>query len=117
MSDATGKATTIETRGSAVIARPQVKMLDDKETKLLAQAIDTAAPEGSGASLVVIDLSAVAIVPSLALGVLVQIVNRCKARQQKLKLSGVQPQVRQVFAITKLDRVFELASSVDEALK
>ena len=116
MSDAQDKATTIETKGSAVIAKPQKKMLNDEELKSMAQSIDKAAGEGAGISVVVIDLSAVSILPSLGLGILVQVVNKCKARQQKIKLSGVQPQVRQVFSITKLDRLFEFTATVDAAI-
>jgi anti-anti-sigma factor len=51
------------------------------------------------------------------LGLLVQISSKCKARQQKLKLAGVQPTVRQVFSITRLDRVFDFAPNVEAAIE
>src|SRR5262245_32393820 len=114
MSDA--PAIEIETKDQALIARLAVKMLDDQQLKQLAQAVDHSAGADSGISVIVLDLSKVHLMPSLALGLLVQIANKCKARQQKLKLAGVQQQLRQVFAITRLDRVLELAPSVDAAL-
>jgi anti-sigma B factor antagonist len=93
-------------------------MLDDESLRALSQAIDEkAGAAASGVSLVVLDLSRVQLLPSLALGLLVQMSSKCKARQQKLKLAAVQQQVRQVFAITRLDRVFEFAPSVDAALE
>ena len=107
----------VETRGEAVIARPQSKMMDDVLLKALGQAVDEAAGASSGISLVVIDLSRAQIIPSLALGLLVQMSTKCKSRQQKLKLAAVQPTVRQVFAITRLDRIFDFAPTVEAALE
>ena len=107
-----------ETRGSALIVSPQVKLMDDEHLKALSTAIDKeAGSSNSSISLVVIDLAKVQLLPSLALGLLVQVSSKCKARQQKLKLAAVQPGVRQVFAITRLDRVFEFAASVDAAIE
>jgi anti-sigma B factor antagonist len=108
---------TIERAGSAVIARAQVKMLDDEALKMLTRLIDEASGAGTGVQLVVIELSRVTILPSVALGLLVQISNKCKAREQQLKLAGVPPQVRQVFSITRLDRTFQFADSVEGATR
>ena len=107
---------SIETRGNALIARAEVKLLDDQQLKLLSPAIDETVASNSDISLIVLELSRVQLMPSLAIGLLVQLSNKCKARQQKLKLAGVSPQVRQVFAVTRLDRVFEFAESVDDAV-
>ena len=101
--------------GGAVVARAQVKMMDDEALKALTRQIDDACT-GGAVQLVVIELSMVTILPSMALGLLVQIANKCKSREQRLKLAGVPPQVRQVFSITRLDRVFQFADSVDAAL-
>jgi anti-sigma B factor antagonist len=118
MSDQAGAASiTFERNGDAAVARPQMKMMDDQALKTLIRMIEQTAGPDSGVGLVVLDLSRVTILPSLALGLLVQISNTCKGRQQKLKLAGLQPQIRQVFAITKLDRVFELAPSVEAAIE
>jgi anti-sigma B factor antagonist len=106
---------TVEKSGTAIVARAQVKMLDDEALKTLTRLIDDAC-SGGGVQLVVIELSKVTILPSMALGLLVQIANKCKAREQRLKLAGVPPQVRQVFTITRLDRVFQFAVNVKAAL-
>ena len=89
----------------------------DRVLKALTRSIDQARESDPNASHVIIDFSRVAIVPSLALGLLLQIGNKCNARQQKLKLVGVQPQIRKVFAITRLDRVFQFADSVEAAME
>jgi anti-sigma B factor antagonist len=113
----TTETITTERKGGAIVARPQVKMMDDDALKALARVVDEAGRSDPDATLVILDLSRVAIVPSLGLGLLVQILNKCKARQQRLKLVGVQPQIRQVFSITKLDRIFHFADSVDAAME
>ena len=107
----------IEKTGQTLIARPQAKFIDDQQLKALAQAIDQNAGPNSGVSLIVLDLSRVQLLPSLALGLLVQLSTKCKSRQQKLKLAAVQAQVRKVFAITRLDRVFDFAETVESAME
>jgi anti-sigma B factor antagonist len=101
--------------GNALVARAQVKMVDDEALKTLTRHIDEASGAG-GVQLVVLELSKVTILPSMALGLLVQIANKCKAREQRLKLAAMPPQVRQVFTITRLDRGFQFADTVDAAL-
>jgi len=106
----------IENAPDAIVARVNVKLLDDKEIRLLSQLIDESAT-APGVGMVIIDLSRVQILPSLGLGALVQISNKCKARSQTLKLAAVQPAIRKVFAITRLDRILDMVDSVDAALQ
>ena len=106
----------VETRGSTLIVQPHAKMLDDQALKALTQAVDKNAGDASGVTLVVLDLSHVQLLPSLALGLLVQMSAACKSRKQGLKLAAVRPQLRQVFTVTRLDRVFDFSPSVDAAL-
>jgi anti-sigma B factor antagonist len=112
---AADKPITIEKTAVAIIARPLLKMMDDDALKTLSRLIDEASDADAPVPLVIVDLSRVAILPSMALGLLVQVSNKCRARQQKLKLAALQPQIRQVFSITRLDRVFQFADSVDAA--
>ena len=107
---------SVEKVGNAVIARVHVKMLEDKDLKLLSQLVDGPASE-PGMSVVVLDMSKVAVLPSLAIGVLVQILNKCKARQQKLKMAGLLPPIRQILTITKMDRIIEMCDSVEDATR
>ena len=116
MSDTPAAAPIVtEKVGSAIVFRPQVKMMDDAVSKALTRTLREAAGDGEGVALV-IDLSQVSILPSLALGRLVEIHNACKDRRQNLKLAGLQPQIRKVFAVTKLDTIFQIADSVGDAV-
>jgi anti-sigma B factor antagonist len=110
-------AVVVERIANAVVARLQVKLLDDKDLKLLSRMIDEAATADASITAVVIALSKVQMIPSLGLGTLVQMADKCRARQQRLKLACVTPQIRQVFTITKLDRVLELADKVESAVE
>src|SRR4051812_34520462 len=98
MSDRVGSGApiTVERQGSAFVARPEVKMMNDDTLKTLIRLVDEAGAPGTGIEAVVLDLARVTILPSLALGLLVQISNQCKSREQKLRLVGLQPQIRQV---------------------
>ena len=117
MNDSGATSVTVETRGTTVIVRAQKKIMDDDEMKAMSQLLDKAASAAPDITLVVVDLSLVRIVPSLALGLLVQMSQKCRVRRQRLKLVGVQPQVRQIFLVTRLDRLFEFADGVEAALE
>ncbi|MCF6179755.1 MAG: STAS domain-containing protein [Geopsychrobacter sp.] len=64
----------------------------------------------------IIDLAAVRFVDSSGLGALVSGFKNASAREGSLKLCNLQPQVRSMFELTRLHRVFEIFASVDEAL-
>lgn len=108
----------VEITADAIVARAGKKLLDEAELKSMQLQIDAASASAEGKSaipVVVIDLAPVQLLPSMAIGLLVQMANKCRVRGQKLKLAAVQPQVRQMLCITKLDRVFEFAASVEAA--
>jgi anti-anti-sigma factor len=107
---------TIEKVGGAIVARPQVKLMDAAVIKALKLSVAEAAGDGADTPLVVVDLSRVAILPSLALGGLLEIANACKARGQTLKLAGLQPQIRKVLSVTRLDTLFPIADTVEAAV-
>jgi anti-sigma B factor antagonist len=64
----------------------------------------------------VIDLSAVRFIDSSGLGALVSGFKNASAREGSLKLCCLQPQVRSMFELTRLHRVFEIFPDMDEAL-
>ncbi len=53
---------------------------------------------------------------SAALGTLITINNKVKAKGGQLRLANIDPQIHEVFVITKLDRLFEIHDSSEEAL-
>ena len=118
MSDTPGvELTTIEKTGGAIVARPLGKMMDRNVLDALERTIDQASESEPRAPLVILDLSRVAIIPSLALAILMRLAAKYAGRQQRLKLAAVQPQVRKVFALSRLDEKFQFADSVDAAIE
>ena len=65
----------------------------------------------------IIDLSEVRFVDSSGLEALVSGFKNASAREGSLKLCCLQPQVRSMFELTRLHRVFEIFASVEEALE
>lgn len=64
----------------------------------------------------VIDLAEVTYMDSSGVGVLVHAYQKMNALQGKLRLVGMQPRVRSVFEITRLDRYFTICSTLEEAM-
>jgi len=65
----------------------------------------------------IIDLSMVRFIDSSGLGALVSGFKNASAREGSLKLCCLQPQVRSMFELTRLHRVFEIFTNMDEALE
>ena len=69
-----------------------------------------------GANTVVVDLSTTTIIDSTSLGVLLGGMKRLREQNGQIRLVVPRPEVRRVFEITMLDRVFPLHDTQEEAL-
>ena len=65
---------------------------------------------------VILDLSEVTFVDSMTLSVIVGAGKRARARQSEVRLVVPRPEIRRVFEITLLDRVFPLDSTREGSL-
>jgi anti-sigma B factor antagonist len=66
---------------------------------------------------ILIDLSEVRFIDSSGLGALVSGFKNAITNQGNLKLSSLQPQVKSMFELTRLHRVFEIFPSAGEAIE
>lgn len=73
--------------------------------------------DGAAKPAVVIDFTGVQHLSSAALGVLINVHNRVKARGGHLRLCGIPRGIFEVFRITKLDRIFQTCDTVTQALQ
>ncbi len=64
----------------------------------------------------VVDLKEVRFIDSSGLGVLVSGFKNASTRQGSIKLCSLQNQVKSMFELTRLHRVFDIYQTVDEAL-
>ncbi len=65
---------------------------------------------------VVVDLLKVAYIDSSGLATLVEILKRTKSQSGSLVLSGLSDKVKSLFEITKLDKLFQVSATQDEAV-
>ena len=65
---------------------------------------------------IVIELSKVVYVDSSGLATLVGILKNMRSYGGKMRLAGMSPKVKSLFEITKLDKLFEIAASEEEAV-
>jgi anti-sigma B factor antagonist len=98
---------------NASICQPR---LDDAAIEQMQERISAAAAEHRGKP-VILDMSKVEYVPSLGLGALVGLMRRLRQDAHRFVLVGLQAEVRTLFSITRLDKLFEIRSTVDEALE
>lgn len=64
----------------------------------------------------VLNFSKVDFLSSAALGKLITLDKKVKARSGKLKLSNIRPEIYEVFAITKLNKLFDIKNDEADAL-
>jgi len=104
----------IEERDAAVLISVKEERLDAHNSgELKAQMLNLFE---EGKNNLVVDLEEVRFVDSSGLGSLVSGFKNASARSGNLKLCGLQPQVKSMFELTRLHRVFEIYPAVDEAL-
>jgi anti-sigma B factor antagonist len=71
---------------------------------------------GEGVQHFVLDLKRVGFIDSTGLGVLISLMRQQREKDCELRLTGLQEEVRAIFEITRLFRVFEIVPSVQEAV-
>lgn len=106
--------TQVNDKGVAVLIEVNEDRLDAHNSGELKTQMLTFFDEGKNN--LVIDLKAVRFVDSSGLGSLVSGFKNASARNGNLKLCGLQPQVRSMFELTRLHRVFEIFPDADEAV-
>jgi anti-sigma B factor antagonist len=108
--------TAVEQQPDLVLIRVLVERLAEDELRSLAGEVRGAAESNPGLP-VVLDMARVNFVPSLSLAALIRIHTEFRGRDQRLLLAAMQPQVRDVFVMTRLDRLFEMHESVEAATR
>lgn len=67
--------------------------------------------------LVLLDLSMVPYIDSAGLGTLVSILREARNHKKALKLIGLRQNIKRIFEMTRLDKIFTIADTVEEGLK
>ena len=104
----------IEEKGAVVLIEIKEERLDAHNSGELKSQMLTLFEEGKND--LVVALHEVRFVDSSGLGALVSGFKNASARNGNLKLCGLQPQVKSMFELTRLHRVFEIFPGTTEAL-
>ncbi|MBX3388783.1 MAG: STAS domain-containing protein [Phycisphaeraceae bacterium] len=108
--------TELEQHAGAVVVRVTGSVLDETNLPSVRAAVGEAG-ERFRDEAIALDLAAVGFMPSVSLGGLIQLAQFFRARKQRFALVNVQPTVREMLVLTRLDRIFEVHGSLSEFLK
>jgi len=104
-----------EIRSNVVILEVQEERLDAHNSGDLKTAMLKYFEDGNRN--ILIDLKDVRFIDSSGLGALVSGFKNAISHQGSLKLASLQPQVKSMFELTRLHRVFEIFTSMNEAVE
>ncbi|MDT8440562.1 MAG: STAS domain-containing protein [Desulfuromonadales bacterium] len=104
----------VEDKGVAVLLAVNEERLDAHNSGDLKTQMLKLFEEGK--TNLVVDLQAVRFVDSSGLGALVSGFKNASSRNGSLKLTGLQLQVKSMFELTRLHRVFEIYNDAEDAL-
>ena len=91
------------------------KILDEGNIEDIRKTLDALIDEATPPKLL-LDFVSVDHLSSAALGMLINTNNRVKSKNGQLRLCNIKPQIMEVFVITKLNKLFKILPSRDEAL-
>jgi len=103
-----------ESNGNAVVIFVHEDRLDANNSNELKLEINRLFENGSKE--LIVDLNDVHFIDSSGLGALVSGYKNASTHQGHIRLSALQSQVKSMFELTRLQRVFEIYQTVDEAL-
>jgi anti-anti-sigma factor len=106
--------TTTETTDNALVVRVHVERIDDENFEPFQAAIADAG-KAAGRKPLIVDMSKVEFMPSLSLAALVRLSTQFRGRQQRFVLTGLQPELREVFRMMHLHQIIEVHGTVEAA--
>ena len=104
-----------EVNGVTVAKFTDKKILDESNIQMIGNQL-FGLVDDDGRRKIVLDFSNVEYLSSAALGKLITMNNKVKDSGGTLRLCSIRPDIYEVFAITKLNKVFDIRSTQDEAL-
>ena len=107
----------IEEVGDVTVAKfIDKKILDETNIQIIGNQLFGLVDE-DGRAKIVLDFSNVEYLSSAALGKLITLDKKVKATRGKLRLCSIRPDIYEVFAITKLNKLFEIHENQEKALE
>lgn len=111
------KRLDIEENGGITVARfIDKKILDEDNLHMLGLELFALVDE-DGRRKIILDFSNVEYLGNSALGKLIMFDKKVKAARGKLRLCSIRPDIYEVFAITKLNKLFDIRENLEKALE
>jgi anti-sigma B factor antagonist len=115
MRDSSGRL-NITTEGAAILVElADKKILDEVSISQIGEQLNSLVA-GSPQPRLVLDFSSVGQMSSSALGMLITLHKRLREKNGQLRLCGIQPAIYEVFVITRLNEIFQICQTRQEAL-
>jgi len=105
-----------EEKGIRIIEFTNSKILDEANIAEIGNTLNALIDEMSSPKLL-LDFNTVDHLSSAALGMLINANNRIKQKNGKFRLANIKPQILEVFRITKLDKLFRIFPTRQDAVK
>jgi len=115
MPDATQRVNVTDHKDVKVVDFVESKILDEANIAEIGQQL-TALVEARDRPKVLLDFGKVDHLSSAALGMLINVNNRVKTQNGQLRLANIKPQIIEVFEITKLNKLFKILPTRQDAL-
>ena len=112
----TERIVVVDLDKASVVRFVDRKIIDASEIEQLgAELVELVKSQGK--SNLLLNFEGVEFLSSAALNKLIALQKAVKEAEGVVRLCNVHPQIREVFALTRLDRLFDIAKSEDAALK
>lgn len=110
------KMNVTETSGVTVVTLSEQRILDEMHIAQIGKDLQELVAKASTPKMV-IDFRNVTNMSSSALGMLITLHKRVREANGQLRLCNIQPAIAEVFKITRLNEIFQIAGNQDEAVQ
>ena len=114
--DAFNALINVEQHPEVVVVRIKAEKIEEYNVQQVQDAMSLAIAEVSPKP-VVLELSGVIFLQSLALGALLRILTECRTREQPLFLVGLNSDLKELFRVTRLNQVFRIVADVPAVIE
>ena len=114
MSETTPPVSVVNVKDVRIVEFTNNKILDEANIADIGATLNALIDERAQPKLL-LDFANVEHLSSAALGMLINVNNRVKQKNGQLRLANIQPQIYDVFVITKLNKLFRILSTRNEA--
>jgi anti-sigma B factor antagonist len=114
MAEQTSRLQVRDFKGVSIVEFADRRILDEMCILEIQEEMEKLIETKGGGNLV-LSFKSVEHLSSAALGMLITLKNKVEERQGKLKLSDINPQIFEVFKITRLNKMFDIHPTIEQA--